>query len=349
VEYINGILGRVSESFGELVLLAVAFLATLAGVRTFRSFAIKSRIVANQNYRNLHQGAKPRGGGIVFSVVFLIAVTGLWLGQVVDTMVFQTVVLGGAVAASFGFIDDVFEIGAKTKLAVQCGLAAWVLFSFGGKPLLSLPWTPAFLDLAISWFALVWLMNLYNFMDGIDGMAASGAAFICTASIVSLLLTGGDNSLILVFGLLAACSVGFLMFNWPPASIFMGDSGSLFLGYCFGALMMKTVIGGQISLWTWVIIFGYFAGDTTTTTVLRIFLVKRWYGAHRSNAYQNLARTWGSHLRVVRGVTLYHLLWLFPLAILSVLMPAAIPLAVALALTPVVFWAFRYGPRLSSS
>jgi Fuc2NAc and GlcNAc transferase len=338
------------ESFGVLLLLAVALLITVVGTKAFHSFALTRGIIANPNFRSLHQHPIPRGGGIVFSLVFISAAIGLWLETSIDPNLMRAIILGGAVATLSGLVDDVVQIAARTKLVIQGILAAWVLFCFGGEPLYDLQWTPVFIDLAFSWFALVWLMNLYNFMDGIDGMAASGAIFICVASIIALLLAGhGDKSLILIFGLLAICTFGFLLFNRPPATIFMGDSGSLFLGYCFGALITKTVTGGEISLWTWLILFGYFAGDTTTTTVLRIFLTKRWYGAHRSNAYQNLARIWDSHIKVVRGVSLYHVLWLFPLAIWSILMPSTAPLAALFALAPVIFWTYRYGPRLSSS
>jgi Fuc2NAc and GlcNAc transferase len=337
------------EVFRESLLLLAALLATIAGTRAFQLFAINRGIVANPNFRSLHQRPMPRGGGIVFSFVFLIAVAVLWLFDVIAQDMIWGLVFGGAIATVFGFVDDVVEVGTKSKLAAQSGLAAWVLFSVGGKPLLGLPGVPYLFDLLLSWFALVWLMNLYNFMDGIDGMAASGATFICSAAIVSLLLVGGGSEIILVLGLLAVCSIGFLVFNWPPATIFMGDSGSLFLGYCFGTLIAITITGGQISLWTWLILFAYFAGDTSTTTILRMFMLKRWYGAHRSNAYQNLARIWGSHLKVVRWVWIYHLLWIFPLAIWSVLKPSTAPLATLLAVAPVVAWTFRFGPRLSSS
>lgn len=338
-----------SEAFGQLLLLVAALLATIVGTRAFQSLAINRGIVANPNFRSLHQRPMPRGGGIVFSFVFLFSVVGLWLFTAIDRNLMWPIVFGGTVATVFGFVDDVVEIGTRTKLVIQSGLAVVVLISIDGQPLLNLPGIPHFVDLLLSWFALVWLMNLYNFMDGIDGMAASGATFLCLAAIASLILKGGDRGLLLVFSLLAACSFGFLIFNWPPASIFMGDSGSLFLGYCFGALIAKTVTAGQISLWTWLIVFAYFAGDTSTTTVLRMFMLKRWYGAHRSNAYQNLARICGSHRKVVLGVNLYHILWIFPLAIWSVLMPLTAPLASLLAIAPVVLWTFRYGPRLSSS
>jgi Fuc2NAc and GlcNAc transferase len=180
-------------------------------------------------------------------------------------------------------------------------------------------------------------------------MAASGAIFICLAAIVSLSLISGDLTLITIFGLLAVSCIGFLLSNWPPARIFMGDSGSLFLGYFFCALITKTVTTGQITLWTWLIMLAYFLGDTTTTSTIRIFITKPWYGVHRSHAYQNLVRISQSHLRVLSGILFFHFLWLFPLVIWSVLTPKYAPLAFLFAYTPVVLWTIRYGPRFSSS
>src|SRR4030095_1480644 len=186
-------------------------------------------------------------------------------------------------------------------------------------------------------------------MDGVDGMTASGAVFICVAAIFALLIAGGDRLLVLVLGLLAACSLAFLVFNWPPARIFMGESGSLTLGYFFCALIVGTPAPGQISLWTWLIAFGYFAGDTTTTTILRLVFTRTWYRPHRSHAYQNLARIWGSHLRIVRWVSLYHVVCWLPRVVWSTISPSIAPLAAVLALAPVVAWTLRYGPPLSSS
>jgi Fuc2NAc and GlcNAc transferase len=325
------------------------FVSTIAGTLAFRSLAFRRGILANPNYRSLHQRPMPQGGGVVFSIAFLAAVTVLWWTGSIDAKSMQAIGFGGLMAALFGFMDDVIHVNPAAKLLAQGALAGWVLFCFGGKPLLDLPWTPTIVELGLSWLALVWLMNVYNFMDGVDGMAASGAVFICSASIIVLLLSDGDRSLVLLCGLLALGCLGFLLFNWPPASIFMGDSGSLFLGYCFGTLITRTVAEGQLSPWTWLVIFGYFAGDTTTTTATRLCLTKTWYGAHRSHAYQNLARIWGDHRKVTIGVFLYHLLWLLPLAVLSELAPAAAPLAAALALGPAVLWTLRYGPRLSST
>ena len=333
----------------QAALLVMVLLFTVVGTRVYRSFAVRWGIVANPNFRSLHERPVPRGGGIVFSVVSITAMTGLWLATDLDPNLARAVVLGGVVATVFGFIDDTIQVGPLVKLLIQGALAAWVLWSFDSQPLCDLPFTPDVVDLVISWIGLVWLMNLYNFIDGIDGMAASGAVIISILSILALLTVQTDHGLILVFGLLAAGSAAFLVFNWPPASLFMGDTGSLFLGFCFSALLARTVSAGDIGLWTWAVIFGYFAGDTTTTTVVRMWVTDKWYREHRSHAYQNLARLYGSHLKVLQGVWAYHVLWLLPLSIWSTLSPSAAPLAAVLALTPVILWTLRYGPRLSSS
>jgi Fuc2NAc and GlcNAc transferase len=332
-----------------LWLFGAALVATVVGTRAFRTFAIRKGIVARPSFRGLHQQSMPRAGGVVFSLVFLAAAAGIWATTDVDPRLMQALVVGGLVATLFGFMDDVVNIRPAIKFLVQALLAAWLLVCFRGVVLADVPWVPPTVELALSWIALVWLMNLYNFIDGVDGMAASGAVFISAAVIIVLLLTGAGDPLVFLVGMLAVCSAGFLLFNWPPASIFMGDSGSLFLGYCFATLIVGTIASGQIANWTWLVIFGYFAGDTTTTTVLRIFLTTKWYGEHRSHAYQNLARILQNHRIVVSGVALYNLLWLLPLTVWSVLVPAMAPVAALLALAPAVAWTVRYGPRLSSS
>ena len=209
-------------------------------------------------------------------------------------------------------------------------------------------WLPKFIILSLLLFFMVWIINAYNFLDGIDGMAALGAIFISSTIAMVLFLNNGAVEIISVFVLLATSLSGFMLFNWPPASIFMGDSGSIFLGYTFGALFMFTVKSGDLSIWTWIVVFGYFFADTTVTQIARVFLVKKWWHAHRSHAYQNLARIKGSHLKVISWVTFYHLFWILPLTLWSALIPEFALVAVFLAVTPPMVLAYMYGPRFSS-
>lgn len=327
-------------------LLAAACVATVIGTLIFRKLAIRWGITAAPSFRTLHEGIKPRAGGIVFAVVFLCACLTLWTWGHLPARMAMALLGGGAVATLLGFADDVFNMGVRWKLLAQMTLSAWTLWVFGGSPV-DLPLTPAWLDASVAWLALVWLLNLYNFMDGIDGMAASGAVFLSVGAAVALWLTGHVD-LLLVLGLLAVTAGGFLVFNWPPSRLFMGDAGSVFLGYVFGVLIVSTVGQSQISMWSWMVLFGYFAVDTTTTTTLRMFLTDRWYGEHRSHAYQNLARL-HNHRVVVSGVTAYHVVWLLPMVVWSVMSPSLAPVAAACAWVPVILWTWRYGPRLSSA
>jgi Fuc2NAc and GlcNAc transferase len=337
------------------IVLATAFASTVAGTWAFRTFALKRGIIATPNFRSLHKQPVPRGGGIVLSLVSLVAIAELWAAGLLDTDLAMVLLGGGSLATLVGFVDDTRQLRPRWKLLTQGFLAAFILSVFEAQPLVDLPASPVVFDLALSWLGLVWLMNLCNFVDGIDGMAATGAIFVSAASLLVHVMASNARSVEpdvgvgLVCGLIVAGCSAFLIFNWPPASIFMGESGSMFLGLALGALVASTIVGGQISLWTWLIIFGYLAGDTTTTTVVRIFVTDKWYGEHRSHAYQNLARIWGSHLRVVLGVSLYHIVWLLPLAIWSALVPATAPLAALLAVLPVVIWTLRHGPLRSST
>ena len=192
-------------------------------------------------------------------------------------------------------------------------------------------------------------MNAYNFMDGVDGMAASGAFFVTGTLTLLMLLINGSFELAVLFFVLMSSVGGFMVFNWPPAKIFMGDSGSVFLGYIFGVLILFTTMHNEVSIWTWIIVFGYFIADTTVTQIARLILVKKWYIAHRSHAYQNVARISNSHLKVTAGAIVYYLIWLLPLAIWSALEPEMAIFAAIIALTPASIFSYKYGPILSST
>ncbi len=319
------------------------------GVFLYKKIAIQKEIISNLNYRTLHEVPTPRGGGIVFSLLFSFTIFALWYGDEISDQVFYMFGLGGFVATFFGFLDDVKNIKAKIKLAIQLFLGGWAVYwlEYGDLPLLES--IPFLIVTLVALFFMVWMMNAYNFMDGIDGMAASGAIFISLTLATVLFLTEGSVEIITIFILIAATVSGFMFFNWPPATIFMGDAGSVFLGYIFGSLLLFTVLNNDISIWSWITVFGYFFADTVVTQIMRVILVKKWYLAHRSHAYQNLARITGSHLKVIGAVILYNIIWIFPLVVWSVLQPEMEVVAAILAVAPAMIVTYKYGPLLSSS
>jgi Fuc2NAc and GlcNAc transferase len=345
VSFIELIFGSVLNS---ILFFASVLIVNSGGVFLYRKIAISSGILANPNFRTLHEFPVPRGGGIVFSLIFVIGVFVLWYIDLLSVELLLILGFGGAVAALFGFIDDIYNIRVSFKLLIQICLSIWMLYWLEGSALLHGSELLGIMTIPLLILFIVWMINAYNFMDGIDGMAVSGAFYITGSLTLIMLITNGSPELAVLFVLLMASVGAFMLFNWPPASIFMGDSGSVFLGYIFASFILISVVRNELSLWTWLVIFGYFFADTTVTQIARLILVKKWYGAHRSHAYQNLARITGSHLKITGGVTAYHILWLLPLSLWTVLQPDSALVAAFLAVMPGLVIAYKYGPVLSS-
>jgi Fuc2NAc and GlcNAc transferase len=213
--------------------------------------------------------------------------------------------LGGGVAvAVVGWLDDRRGLPAGMRALVHVLAAGWAVWCLGGFPSLDLGVAVVPLGTAGSLLAvvgLVWLTNLYNFMDGIDGLAASEAVGVGLVGGV-LLAAAGATGLSLVALALAAAAGGFLVFNWPPAKIFMGDVGSGLLGYAFGVLAMASELAGAVPLIVWMILLAVFIVDATATLIRRVVNGERWFEAHRSHAYQRAVQTGYSHHAVTVAV-----------------------------------------------
>ena len=271
--------------------------------------------------RSAHQVATPRGGGI--AIVSATAVFLVFLYQQHFVSMQELLVLLCAVpVAVTGFVDDFKGLPVIIRLPVHLmsAFAALLLLGpvpepfFGGWLLL-----PAALQSLLLMLALVWLLNLYNFMDGIDGLAAMQSLFVSAAA--GLLLMNQQAGLAWVCaGLFAAC-LGFMLLNFPPARLFMGDVGSTFLGFFFGLVALISHYQGSLSVWVWVLLMGSFIADTTYTLVRRALSGHRLTEGHSTHAYQHLARRTGAHTSVVLIYVCVNLLWLLPLAWLAVVYP----------------------------
>jgi len=330
-------------------LIIPIFVCSWMGVFLYKKYAIFNGIISNPNYRTLHEVPIPSGGGVIFSLLFILSIFLIWLNQQLSNNLFFMLGVGGVTASLLGFKDDISNIKASNKLIIQLILSSWVIFCLYLDNLLYLNWLPIFILIPVLLFVMVWFVNAYNFIDGVDGMAASGAIFLSLTLALVLFLTDKSVELIPVFILIAILVGGFISFNWPPASIFMGDAGSVFLGYTFGSLMLYTTLNGDITVWVWITVFGYFFADTMVTQIVRVILVEKWYLPHRSHAYQNLARITASHSKVTSGVVLYNILWVLPLTLLSVFRPENEVIIAILANLPALIIAYKYGPLYSSS
>lgn len=331
-------------------ILAAAFVVSLAGTWRYRQVARKRGIVANPNARTLHESPIPRGAGIALGLTFAASAGVLWMSGLIPAFLVVAAGIGGGAATLIGFVDDLFEVSVSRKLLVQIALTVFLVgalyLSGVGAQLQSRNVGVTLAIVAGALFVPLWLMNLFNFVDGIDGMAAMAAVSVGGGVAVVLYVTGIESPALRIGMVLTVVCLGFLAFNLPPASVFMGEAGSLFLGFCVACLLLVTVASGHLSVWTWLTLLGYYVGDTTTTSSLRLVMVKNWWAGHRSHAYQNLARIRG-HAPVTYGIALYQLLWALPLAVWSVRSPEMGLLTVVLSVGPVVLWTVRFGPLFS--
>lgn len=302
------------EAFITVPIFFLSVLVTF-GVK---GVATRAQLLALPTERSSHLVTTPVGGGMAIVLAYSLGVLYLWLSA--SSASDEVQVLTAALpVALIGLIDDRGHVDFRVRLLVQALGAVYVLALLGAMP----PIRIAGINLELgAWvwvivpLALLWLTNLYNFMDGIDGLAGAETCFVA-ASAAFLLLTNNDSSLAILCLCLFAGSAGFLTLNWPPARIFMGDVGSGFTGYALGLVALLSHYHGTMSLWSWVLLLSVFIVDATLTLIRRVLAGQRWYHAHRTHAYQHAARKYTSHEVVSRSVSIINLLWLLPLAFMA--------------------------------
>ena len=325
-------------------LLLCALLLSWGFTGVVRRYAVSAQLLDHPNSRSSHVVPTPRGGGIAIVVSFLLLTLGLgWAGSI-ELPLCIALVGAGALVAALGFIDDRSSLPARWRFLGHAAAAAWVLAWMGRVP--AMPIFGALVDLsyagpALCMLYLVWMVNLFNFMDGIDGIA-SVEAITSALSGAALWWLAGTGTGWLVAVLFAACVGGFLVWNFPPAKIFMGDAGSGFLGLVVAALSLWCGQATPALFWAWFILIGCFMVDATTTLVRRVRRGERFFEAHRAHAYQYASRRVGRHLPVTLACGAINLLWLLPLAAAVALGRLDGVLGVVIAYAPLLWLAFRY-------
>lgn len=299
-------------SFFLLVALVASYLFTWL----FRRYALAYSLFDVPNTRSSHLVPTPRGGGVGFVIVFIVVAVVLGLRGLVPLHAMTGLLGAGLVVAIVGFFDDHGDLAARSRLIFHFFSAGIALAWLDGLP----PIKAFGIVLELSWLGyivgalfLVWMLNLFNFMDGIDGLASLEAIAVCVGGAI-VYMSYGDSVMAVLPALLAAVLIGFLVWNFPVARIFMGDVGSGFLGLIIGIFTLQAGWFNAEFLWTWLILAGVFIVDATYTLARRFFGGARVYEAHRTHAYQHAARKYGSHCKVTMAILGINLLWLWPLA-----------------------------------
>ncbi|MGF6285506.1 MraY family glycosyltransferase [Pseudomonas silensiensis] len=325
-------------------LIPVVAGVSLVLTAALRRYALARSIIDIPNERSSHSVPTPRGGGVAIVLAFLMVLPILAWAQLATVPVLVAIGGAGALVAIVGFMDDHGHIAARWRLLGHFCAAAWSLFWLGGLP----PVAVFGMSLDLGWigcilaaFYLVWMLNLYNFMDGIDGIASVEAISACLGACL-LYWLGGYESLMWVPVLLAMAVGGFLFWNFPPARIFMGDAGSGFLGVVLGVISIQAAWASPQLLWAWLILLGVFIVDATFTLIRRLVRGDKVYEAHRSHGYQFASRKVGRHLPVTLGVVVINLVWLLPIALCVGVLGLDGLLGLVLAYVPLVLLAVRF-------
>jgi Fuc2NAc and GlcNAc transferase len=325
-------------------LLALVVGVSFLGTGALRKYALARSLIDIPNARSSHSVPTPRGGGVAIVVSFLIALPVLaWTDAVAWPMALALLGAGGWIAI-VGFLDDHGHIAARWRLLAHFGGAIWALFWIGGMAPINLfghEFSLGWFGYVIAAFYLVWMLNLYNFMDGIDGLASVEAICACVGACLVYWIAG-HSSLAIAPLVLAMAVLGFLVWNFPPAKIFMGDAGSGFLGIILAVMSLYAAWTNPLFLWAWLILLGVFIVDATFTLIRRLLRGDKVYEAHRSHGYQYASRKYGSHRAVTLAIAAINLLWLVPVAILVVMQYLDGMAGLVLAYAPLVLLAFKF-------
>ncbi|PRA28242.1 MraY family glycosyltransferase [Pseudomonas poae] len=324
--------------------LVLVFFTSLLLTASLRKYALSRSMIDVPNERSSHSNPTPRGGGVSIVITVMLSFVGLYFSQTIDFPTFISLFLAGGLVAVIGFMDDHGHIAARWRLLGHFLAAAIVLFWTGGLP--AIDFFGLLVDLqyagyVFALFYLVWMLNLYNFMDGIDGLASVEAICACLGMCV-VYQVGGHTSLIPMSLLFAVAVAGFMYWNFPAAKIFMGDAGSGFIGIVLAAISLQAAQVSADLLWCWLILLGVFVVDATVTLFRRLLRGARVYEAHRSHAYQYASRRVGRHAPVTLAVGLINVFWLLPLAVCVAYSLLSGAMALVIAYAPLIFLAVRF-------
>jgi len=258
-----------------------------------KNYAIKNAFLAEVNERSSHTMPTPHGGGIAIAITWFVGLIYFYILGEIESNLFDALMVG-VVISMVSYFDDLYELSPKIRLFTQAIVALLGLYFLGGFKEFDLSIFTIqnqFLTNIFAFFMIIWFINLYNFLDGIDGYAGSEALFL---SIAGFLLFGGAHFLVLAVSVL-----GFLFWNWHSAKIFMGDVGSTLLGYNIAIFTIYYANQEADNFWIWIILFSLFWFDATLTLLRRKKNREKLSQAHRKHAYQRLVQSGWKHDKVV--------------------------------------------------
>tara|TARA_X000000368_G_scaffold406778_1_gene385484 strand:- start:636 stop:1604 length:969 start_codon:yes stop_codon:yes gene_type:complete len=288
---------------------------SIVSTKFYISVAKKFKLFSVPHDGGVRKDIIPTSGGISFGIIYLLIVVALSMYLNLPNSYFYSILLGSGLMLSIGFLDDIFHLSSSLRLLIQFIFVLFVCLMFGF--LQSVDSLREFLILIIIIFGSIWIINTFNFIDGADGLVATNSAIFSLVGGFFLFFQGESNLALLLFSLFAT-NIGFLYFNWSPAKLFMGDSGSLFLGSVFIIFIIGAYSNEVLNYWTWLIMLSIFYVETTVTLLVRIKRRENALKVHHSHhAYQQIIISTGKHNRPALISIIIQSVWLIPMTLIA--------------------------------
>jgi len=315
---------------------------SIVSIKIYISVANRFKLFSVPHQGGVRKDIIPTSGGISFGMIYLLIVIGISAYFDVPQNYFYSIIIGSGFIMIIGFMDDIFHLSSGFRLFIQLAFVVFVCYMFG------LPQSIHSLDklliLMIIIIGSIWMINTFNFIDGADGLVATNCAIFSLVGGLFLLIQGQNNLSMLLFSLLGI-NLGFLYFNWSPAKIFMGDSGSLFLGSIFVIFSIGAYSNEVLNYWTWLILLSIFYVETTITLIIRIKRGENALKVHHSHhAYQQIIINSGKHEKPALLSIIIHTLWVIPMSILSFIYPDSGFLITLVTCLPLSIVFYLFGP-----
>lgn len=316
-------------SRGILVIGIMLLACFFTGLATW--YARHRGMLDHPGERHSHAVVTPRGGGI--GIILALLTASPWLIGSGDETWGKCILPGLLVLAVLGWRDDHVSLSARVRFFVQLAVSIYLVACA-----INNGWMQGVGSILVAVLFLVWMTNLYNFMDGSNGMAGLQGVF-GGAVLFFLFDSGGQPGLALASACVAASCAGFLPWNLVNARVFMGDVGSIALGFVFAALLVIGVGKQAFSLPVAVLVMLVFVTDSTLTLIARVLKREQWYNAHKQHLYQRLIAHGWTHGRVALLYQAINLVLVVPGIVVAVNYPAlAWPVAMILILAFTIGW-----------
>jgi Fuc2NAc and GlcNAc transferase len=297
------------------VIIFIIFNFFISGIllKTVYNFLLKKNIIDIPNQRSLHTTPKVRGGGIAILLCYELFVLLFFLFGYITDVLFISQIAGGVILGTVGWIDDRNHVPVITRIFFHLLSAIILLFLFDCYTVINILGINYYVygfGAVIFVFLTIWMINLYNFMDGIDGIAVS-QLIMPSIFIIVILGLNHNYEVSLLSLIMIASSLFFYKYNWPPSKMFMGDVLSGFIGYYFASLTLYINNVLQLSIFIIPVLMSVFIYDATVTLFKRIIKKEKIWEAHNDHYYQEFAKVYG-HKKVTIAVIIIDFILFIP-------------------------------------